>query len=162
MSHLQRSRRRLDSGMKMSRSNGLGRINRRRQRSPSSFHGGVTSRARRDLRPFRVNKILFDDADRVFLQRLGEMFVTPPSAPAAFLGAGVSTAMGYPTWGTLLDRLHRLAFGKVKGTGARGNLAAYVRRLRHYEDVTWRAQEYRDAIANEPIYLRFLKRQFRR
>ena len=104
--------------------------------------------------------MLFDDADKVFLQRLGRLFVAPRAPPVAFVGAGASTAVGYPTWRMLLEQLHQLAFGKLKMTS--GNLSAYVSSLRKYQDVAWRAQEYRDAIANEKLYLKFLRKQFPR
>lgn len=106
-----------------------------------------------------ASKLLFDDADRAWLYKLGYLLRSRQTAPAAFVGAGLSMPLGYPSWNSLLNHLHQAAFGKLNTTT--GHLAKYVRSLQSYHDVSWRAQEYRDVLANESWYRRFLRQTFK-
>jgi hypothetical protein len=102
--------------------------------------------------------VLFDDVDRRWLYKVGTQLKRSSPAPAAFVGSGLSKSLGYDTWGDLLDKLHALAF---KGLDAAGDqLSRYAAHVKSIEDMTWRAQEYRDALADEQGYRRFLRQAF--
>jgi hypothetical protein len=79
-------------------------------------------------------------------------------APAAIVGAGLSRALNYPTWKELLQSLHRLAAKSMNKEDRQ--IRHHFRQLQESEDVIWRAQEYRDAIARDSEYKRFLKKSF--
>lgn len=57
----------------------------------------------------------------------------------AFVGAGVSASVGYPTWNRLLTRLHQTVM-KLPAAPASPK---YILQLRRMKDSLWRAEEYR-------------------
>lgn len=77
----------------------------------------------------------------------------------AFVGAGVSKGAKYPTWSELLDLLHEElpkipAFTSAIEDSAEQTLSPkYVERLRHIDDLPWRAEKYRQLLGRD----KFLK-----
>jgi NAD-dependent SIR2 family protein deacetylase len=63
----------------------------------------------------------------------------------ALVGAGVSAGLGYPNWRALLDGLHDRIVHEVERAARAGEPArqAPSRYLRDFDDLLWRAEEYR-------------------
>jgi hypothetical protein len=99
--------------------------------------------------------LLFDDADHVAARRLAALLRTDGRGPVAFVGSGTSSALGYPTWNTLLDALHDKAFQP-----AGSEVGVMLAKLKKEEDFTWRAQVCREAMSREADYFRFLGKMF--
>lgn len=77
-----------------------------------------------------------------------------PIRPLALVGAGVSVRAGFPTWGTLLDRLHESAMEH------RPMPPKVAQNLRLQPDMLWRAEEYREHLG-EGAYFELLREWFR-
>lgn len=113
------------------------------------------------LLPPPVKRLLFDHADQQAFRRLTQLLIGPHRQAAALVGAGTSQALGYPTWSHLLGELHVMARKVMDSDSERRDISRHFRQIRKCDDITWRAQEYRDAIADERRYQRFLKQTFK-
>lgn len=107
-----------------------------------------------------IDSVLHDDEEnRSTLDRLHQRLQSESFAPAVFVGAGTSLALGYPTWKGLLKELHDLALEAMSDESA--DIRGYFRHLKNLDDYPWRAEEYRQAIGDERRYLSMLRRRFR-
>ncbi len=77
----------------------------------------------------------------------------PPTAlkPLLLVGAGVSSRVGLPTWGQLMDKLHAFTGVELKKRAAAGGKAAQLpsKRLLTKTDYLWRAQYYCEALGSD-------------
>src|SRR5882757_669169 len=79
-----------------------------------------------------------------------------------FIGAGVSKAAGYPTWGDLLDKIHDL----LDAWSVRNQRQGLPQELKSFrnstlqKDYLWRAEEYVDFVEKD-VFLTQLRRAFR-
>src|SRR5262245_47996099 len=105
-----------------------------------------------------TNGLFLDEADRVTFEQLRAFLHSRFSPPAAFVGAGTSQALDYPSWDRLLDDLHDMAMRAMPED--RQPWTRHLSHLKRHEDLTWRAQEYRDAIASDEKYLKTLQHTF--
>lgn len=78
--------------------------------------------------------------------RIKKCLISPPNAlkPLVLVGAGVSSRVGFPTWGQLMDKLHDVASEERRKFGARsdGPTESISKRLLTKQDYLWRAQYY--------------------
>ena len=117
----------------------------------------MRKRKKEPARP-ALGSLLPSSEDRIAFQKLVHRFRMREHAPAAVIGAGLSRPLNYPTWNELLRSLHRLAETSMNNEDRQ--VRHHFQQLQDSDDVIWRAQEYRDAIARDREYKRFLKRSF--
>jgi len=72
----------------------------------------------------------------------------------AFVGAGVSKAAGYPTWDQLLNNLHKELSTHLSQEATQ----SLDDSLTSYQDMLWRAEEYRLRAGKDDLFLQMLAR----